>query len=283
MAILVKYQIPPEETVFQHLSGLLNLVGLNLRNIDCPVILGHALFNEGISNSGQERNFPKIGVEWINDRRNESIGLNYKNILVDTNLRADFLRYKAKLSENLRLSNNDIITEMIMATELESWSHQIESEVIISGYATGGSGRRTLRWIYEAVDSCLSPMLHDISSTYDVTTFLGETAEVNLMVEAYGMTVWGFEVPVRISQIKTTYRKNMLLNTKTISSEELRELEKLLFDNPLVSNNDNTTIGTDSSSSSSGTVNSNYSISNLFKEVKGKIRIKIGLETYGQG
>ena len=276
MAILVKYQAPPEETIFQHLTENINLVGLNLRNIDCPIILGHALFSEGISQAGQERNFPKIGVEWINDRRSESLGLNHKSIRVTTDLRAELLRYKMYSPEALRLSSNEIISEMIVSKYLDTWSHQIESEVIISGYASGGSGRRTLRWIYEAVDSCLSPMLHDISEKYSVTTFLGETAEVNLMLEAYGMTVWGFEVPVRISQIKTTFRKKMVSDNSIdnkLSTEELDELEKLLSN-----------IGMETNNNSNGNSESIESIIDLIGKVGTKIKVKIGgLQTYGQG
>jgi hypothetical protein len=209
--ILIQYQAPPEETVFTYLSNNLNLVGLESRNLSVPIVFGHALFSEGISEMGQERNFPKIGIEWTQDRHLEqSFSRNYSVLKVNDELKNKLISYRSFLDESKRISSDEVIQQILESEYVEKWDFNVESEVIISGYATGGAGRKSIRWIFEAVNGVLYPTLMDISEICRVSCKMPDAMDVNLMIESYGMTAWGFEFPIKISQIKTVYRKKIL-------------------------------------------------------------------------
>lgn len=209
--ILVQYQVPPEETLIKFLSKNLQLAGLEHRNINVPVIMGHALFAEGISEMGSERNFPKIGVEWTQDRHIDlTFSRNYSLVKMSDSLRDKIISYRTFLEESKRISSDEVLQTIIESDYVERWDYNVESEIIVSGYATGGAGRRAIRWIFEAVTGVLFPTLMDISVECKVSCKMPDAMDVNLMIESYGTTAWGFEFPVRISQIKSVFRKKIM-------------------------------------------------------------------------
>lgn len=267
--ILIQYQTPPEETVYNYLTKNLMEVGLEHKNLSVPVVFGHALFSEGISEMGQERNFPKIGIEWTQDRHlDPSFSRNYTVKKMDDLLKQKIISYRDFLEESRRISSDEVIQSIVESDFVEKWDYNVESEIIISGYATGGAGRRAIRWIFEAVNGVLYPTLMDISESCKVSCKMPDTMDVNLMIELYGMTAWGFEFPIKISQIKTVYRK------KVIFSEPAKNI---FPDNSQGNINNNNGSGNNSNGNTGITPSSP-----IVPPSESKIKVKLGgLETYG--
>jgi len=211
MPTVVFYQIPPEDAVIEVLKPMLEDYGFTLdeqgRNITVPVIAGHPLFSEGISEGGPDREFPKVGVEWTYDERTDFVGMGYQRIKPDDTFRAKMQSYKQALQDNRRVSSDGTIDKLCESKKVDIFNHRVDSHVVIAGFASGGTGRRLARWMYEAVDSCLAPLLMDLQELYPgVSIKTSNHHEVNLTTDDYGSRLWGFEVPIAISQFRTTIR-----------------------------------------------------------------------------
>lgn len=207
MAVLVCYQIPPEDAVIEVLKTLLQECGFQDRKMDIPVIAGHPLFSEGISEQGADREFPKIGVEWTTDERTDFVGMGYARFKPSADFKAQLQGYKTYLQDNRRMSPDSVIDSLTESKLVERFHHLVDSNVIIAGFASGGSGRRQSRWLYEAVDACLAPLLMDLQELYPgVSLKTTNHHEINLVTDDYGTRLWGFEIPIIISQYRTTLR-----------------------------------------------------------------------------
>lgn len=211
MALIVFYQVPPEDATIQILNHLLVDSGFQNDNqkigVSIPVIAGHPLFSEGISEGGADREFPKIGVEWSTDERTDFIGQGYERFRPGTDFKNKIQSYKQYLQDSRRVSPDSLIDELTEAKLVEKFHHLVDSHVVIAGFASGGTGRKTSRWMYEAVDACIAPLLVDMQKLYPgISIKTSNHHEVNLVTDDYGSRLWGFEIPIVISQYRTTLR-----------------------------------------------------------------------------
>ena len=206
--ILVVHVAPPEHVVKIWLEHNLRETGLRARRLDVPVVHGHPLFAEGISEEGFDRNLPKIGVEWTSDKREDNIGHNFRRFKPSDQFRAMLNNYAASLPADQRAATEMASNSLGQAKIVETWTHMVQSEVIIAGFTTGGTGRPSLRFIYETVDCLMAPMAQDIMTAFPgVKVDVSEVHEVNITSEMFGSKVWGFEIPVMIRQPRRIFRK----------------------------------------------------------------------------
>lgn len=205
MGFLIHYQCPPEDAIIHLLKNLIKESKLIERNVDAPIVPGHPLFAEGISDS-VDTQFPKYGVEWVRDHRTDSIGMNADKIRPTDELKTRLQEYKKFLSDTYRVSADKEIDELCRSNEWHIWKHTVESEVVISGFASGGTGRRTAKWMYETVDGVIAPLIEDLGTVYNVSCKTSDVHEVNIQMDSFATPVWGFEIPLKICQVRTTFR-----------------------------------------------------------------------------
>ncbi|TGJ99851.1 hypothetical protein EHO57_13910 [Leptospira langatensis] len=206
-AILVTYAAPPEFAVVDYLQKVLPCTSLSERNIDVPVITGHPLFQEGISDKGNDRLFPKIGVEWVQDTFQNYVGLNEREFKSNKDF-IDYLDEIKKLPDTRRMPSNRFIEAFARQKFLQEFSNTVSSEVIICGFASGGPvGRKLSQWMFEAVSSLLLPMTHDLPHLWPgIGVMLPEAAVTNLETKDFGAPMWGFEIGIRITQTRSIFR-----------------------------------------------------------------------------
>jgi hypothetical protein len=206
MAHLVVYRAAPEYIVRTYLADALPRTGLPERGIDCPVVHGHPLFAEGITAQGFDRNFPRIGVEWTRDKRTDHVGQAFREFAPTPRWRALLNDYK-RLPPAQRAASDAVIDALTEAPRIQSWTHHVESEVLIAGFAAGPQGRTTLRALYETTEALLAPLAHDLMEAFPgVKVWADEAHEVNITSDQFAAPVWGFEILVRISQARRLFR-----------------------------------------------------------------------------
>ena len=206
MAYIVLYKFPPENGIKYFLEKNLSDSGLKERKIEYQIIQGHPLFNNTNNSESPDKFFPAIGVEWITDTRQDFIGQNFNEIYNNDRLKLDFQNYKTIPIHDRAISDNqlDILTN---AKKLQRFIHKVESRVIIAGFTSGGTGRPTLRSIYEVVDGVLEGMTHDIMGLFQgVKVDIEKNNEVNISASQFGFPVWGFEIGLKITQPRITIR-----------------------------------------------------------------------------
>ncbi|EIE01440.1 hypothetical protein [Leptospira licerasiae] len=205
-AILVTYAVPPEDAVVEYLSLTLPLTGLSDRKIDAPIIHGHPLFTEGISQSGTNSQFPKIGVEWVRDIPTQSLGLNEKHFKNSEEF-VQYLNEIVKRSDSKRAAPKSLIDKFAQEKYFQEFSHHVESEIAIVGFASGHAGRKTSQWLFETVHSILLLMENDLPILYPgCRVLLPDSAEPNLNTQDFPEPLWGFEITVRILQVRSIFR-----------------------------------------------------------------------------
>ncbi|AGS80691.1 hypothetical protein LEP1GSC050_0104 [Leptospira phage vB_LbrZ_5399-LE1] len=205
--ILVTYSVPPEHAVVDYLSENLPLTSLLDRKIDVPVIHGHPLFQEGISRQGPERLFPKIGVEWVQDSFTEYLGLNEKHFR-NTSEFIDYLNEIKQIPDTRRLATDKFLEQFSSSKFYQQFQHLTTSEIAITGFASGGpSERRTAQWMFEITSSLMQPLQHDFGKLYPgAEVLLPESSIVNLETEELGQPIFGFEISIRIVQVRSIFR-----------------------------------------------------------------------------
>jgi len=205
-AILVTYAAPPETAVINYLKDNINLTGLQDRQIDCPVIQGHPLFQEGISEAGFDSMFPKVGVEWVRDHRTEFLGMSEGHFKNNEDFR-NKLNHVSQQFEKYRMPPQRIFDEFMKAKNFQKFSWKVNSEIVICGFDAGNIGRKNAHWIYEVIDGLLPLLANDLPHIYQgVAVTLSEDAEPSLSSTDFARPVFGFEVKLFISQIKTVFR-----------------------------------------------------------------------------
>jgi hypothetical protein len=204
-AILVTYSCPPEDTVLDYLKENLPLLGLDEREIDVPIIQGHPMFQEGISEKGVDSLLPKIGVEWARDTRTESLGLNEHTFRPGKNF-YEMLNEYSQRPDSRRLPSQSFIDRFSKAKVIQQFQWMVQSEVVITGFTTGVTGRKVCQWLYEAVDGLLAPMQNDLSTIPGISILLPEQSEPNISVSDFAKPVFGFEIMVKIVQTRNVWR-----------------------------------------------------------------------------
>lgn len=206
MSYLVLYKFSPEIGLRYFIEKNLLETGLIERKVPINVILGHPLFVEGFNNNTPEKYFPVIGVEWVTDTRIEYIGQSFLDKKQTDLFRQQIQTYK-DTPQPERSASDFMIDQLTESTRIQKFQHNVESQVIIAGFASGGNGRSTLRALYEALDGVLDGVCHDIMAMYQgVKVEIMPNVQMNIQTDQYGFMVWGFEFPVRVIQPRLTYR-----------------------------------------------------------------------------
>ncbi|PJZ89552.1 hypothetical protein [Leptospira levettii] len=209
LSSLVYYQCNPEKVLVDFLRFHLPIAGLGGEDskINPPITLGHPLYTDEVAqNEKGERNFPRIGVEWVRDIPKTSIGQGYSGVFSKTQGFLDLLRELREQKEGRRFVTDAQIDRVMNARFLEQFQQQVISEIVIAGFSSGNLGRSTSQLIYQCIDACLPGIMHDISSHYKVSCLYGEASETNLYVDQYGFPIWGFEIPIKIVQTRAIIR-----------------------------------------------------------------------------
>jgi hypothetical protein len=205
-AILVTYAAPPEETVKDFIETCLPLTGIFERNLDIPIIYGHPMFQEGISKEGIDGLLPKIGVEWARDTRVDYLGMNEKHFKGNDSF-FEFLNSFNQKPDTRRMPSENFLKRFSEATHFQQFQHTVKSEVVITGFASGNVGRKVSQWMYEAIDGILSLMVHDLPILHQgLGVLIYEDSETNLSSSDFAMPIFGFEVKVILTQVRTTFR-----------------------------------------------------------------------------
>lgn len=205
MPVLIYYQFPPELMIKQFLESHLPYTGLKEKNINVSIITGHPIFDEGF-NESIIKTLPKIGIEHISNERVESLAMNYKEYKISEEFKIQLQNIK-QIPEYARITSTHTIDLITQSEWVQEWTHIIINEVIISGFASGNTGRNTARILYETIDGLLAPLQHDLTKLFpNVNVLLEEKHQVNIVIDDFAMPVFGFEVPIRIQQLMKTIR-----------------------------------------------------------------------------
>lgn len=205
-AILTTYIAPPEDIIYDFLAETVQLTGLISRNFDIPIIKGHPLFQEGISETGIDGLLPKIGVEWANDRRIESLGMNEITTKPDENF-FDILNSLSQLPDSRRMPAQEFIDRLSQAKKIQQFQWLVQSEVVITGFASGTAGRKSNQWMFETCDGILPLIQNDIPIYYPgCSIILNQESEPNLSSTDFGKPVFGFEIKISVVQTRNTWR-----------------------------------------------------------------------------
>lgn len=204
-AILVTYPCPPEDTICDYIKESLPLMGISERNLDVPIIQGHPMFQEGISDKGVDGLLPKIGIEWARDTRTESMGMNERTFRPKQTF-YDMLNEYSQRTDSRRMPSQAFLDRFSHAKIIQQFQWMVQSEVVITGFTSGISGRRVCQWLYEAIDGLLAPMQSDLSQIPGVNIILPEQSEPNISVTDFAKPVFGFEVVVKVLQARNTWR-----------------------------------------------------------------------------
>lgn len=206
-AILTTYVAPPEDSIFEFFKENIPLTGLIGRELDISIIKGHPLFQEGISETGVDGLLPKIGVEWARDNRTESLGMNEISTKPDQYF-FDMLNELAQLPDSRRMPSKEFLDKLSRAKRIQQFQWIVQSEVIITGFASGMSGRRVNQWMFEVCDGLLPLIQNDIPIYYPgCSILLNPDSEPNLSSTDFGKPVFGFEIRVLIVQTRNTWRE----------------------------------------------------------------------------
>ncbi|MCG6195660.1 hypothetical protein LFX25_20670 [Leptospira sp. FAT2] len=205
-AILFTYPAPPEDSVVSFFRDCLPLTGISKRNLDVPVEHGHPLFQEGISTKGTNTKFPKIGIECSSERHTQFLGLNDLHFQNSD----EFLKYLEKISqlpESQRLASKAFLDKFSRNKFFQQLQFNVESDVIVTGFATGNAGRNTNKFLYDASLAVTLLLANDLPILYPgLTVFLPEDTEPNLSTTDFSEPFWGFEIKVRLVQTKSIFR-----------------------------------------------------------------------------
>ncbi|PJZ29095.1 hypothetical protein [Leptospira kmetyi] len=205
-AVLFTYPVPPEDAVVDYFRICLPLLGIEERNISVPIEHGHPLYQQGVSNKGSNTKFPKIGIECATERHTQFLGLN-EHHFQNSNSFLEYLGSIAELPESKRLPSKAFLDSFSRQKNIQQLQFTCESDVVITGFVTGNSGRVTNRFLYDsslAVSLLLAndlPVLHP-----GVSVFLPEDSEPNLTTTDFAEPFWGFEIRVKLVQTKSIFR-----------------------------------------------------------------------------
>lgn len=204
--ILVTYAAPPEDVVVDYFQKSIALVGLEERSVSVPVEHGHPLFQPGLSKSGPDSKFPKIGIEWVSDRNIQSLGQNTHSFAKDK----DFLEFLTRIAEqpdSHRIPNQAFLDRFSRQKHFQQFQHIVESDVVVCGFSSGQSGRIVNRWVYESALAISNLLVNDIPIQFPgISVTLPEDTEPNLSTTDFAHPLWGFELKIKIIQTRSIFR-----------------------------------------------------------------------------
>jgi hypothetical protein len=203
---LVFYTVPPEKVLIDFLR--LHIASLFME-YDIVVSPGHPIFmDEVVQNPKGDRNFPRIGVEWVRDHRINSVGQNQSGKFRPNDNFRKLVNELRNLDIGRRFASEEVLNRMSQAKVLEMFVHTVKSEIVIAGFATGNKGRMFALEMYQGIDAILSGIMADIQSSYQgVSCFTADSHETNIYSDQYGFPLWGFEIPIFIVQNRATIRE----------------------------------------------------------------------------
>lgn len=224
------YQCDPEFRIVQAFNEFIAEMNLGVRNINTAELFvqGHPLYENAQRANSQESDikvtdsfFPRCGAEWQIDEPSEDTGQNQTE-----NLRMDYVRERIRVirDQGYYLLGPDGLSQGDAEYEQVSWKNfndflnlegyaemyerRVQSNVSISGWATGNSARKTSQWLYMAVDAVLPFVVTDLRRRFRVDVVQIGSAELNLHNDQFDDRAEGFELMLGVRQIKTSVRHN---------------------------------------------------------------------------
>ena len=136
-AILIQYQVHPENTVLHLLREFFPMTGITERKgFETRIIQGHPLFSESVNQGNNNSEFPAIGVEHTSDIRTDSIGQNFSRFRNSQVIREFFQKEKLKPMEE-RIATDSMLDRLTTAPILNKFLCSVKSIVSIAGYCSG--------------------------------------------------------------------------------------------------------------------------------------------------
>ena len=206
-AILIQYQVHPENTVLKLLQEFFPYTGLPSRKgFETRIIQGHPLFNESTNQNNNNAEFPAIGVEHTSDIRTDSIGQNFSRFRNSSKIQK-FFQDEKKKPTNERVATDEILDLLTAAPILNKFLTSVKSIVSIAGYSSGTAAKNQNHLIYNTIDGLMLPVCHTIMYRHrGVKAMVSPNTQTNIeMDHTTGGKIWGFESSVEIYQTKAVY------------------------------------------------------------------------------
>lgn len=206
-AILIQYQVHPENTVLHLLREFFPMTGITERKgFETRIIQGHPLFSESVNQGNNNSEFPAIGVEHTSDIRTDSIGQNFSRFRNSQVIREFFQKEKLKPMEE-RIATDSMLDRLTTAPILNKFLCSVKSIVSIAGYSSGTTAKNQNHLIYNTVDGLMLPICHTIMYRHrGVKAMASPNTQTNIeMDQLGGGKIWGFESSIEIYQTKAVY------------------------------------------------------------------------------
>jgi hypothetical protein len=170
------------------------------------VIQGHPLFASAMQESKNDTFFPRIGVEWDSDEPTDDIGQNYIVQKVDDRIRKKIAGYvkRGHYEQVSHFSYDDILKSK--DEYIETYKRHVVSRIVITGWALGHPGKKTSQFLYMGVDAVLPFVFAELAKNFGVTGMIDGNPTPNIINTQVAEVAHGFEIAVKIRQIKITYR-----------------------------------------------------------------------------
>lgn len=221
-AILIQYQIHPENTVLKLLKELFPQTGITERKgFETRIMQGHPLFNEEVNAGNINAEFPAIGVEHTSDLRTDSIGQNFRRFRNSLPIQEFFQKEKEKPKEE-RVATDKILNTLIDTPILNKFLYQVKSVVSIAGYSSGITAKNQNHLIYNALDGVLLPLCHIIMYRHTgVKAMVSPNIQTNIeMDHTTAGKIWGFESAIELYQTKAVYMDELAEYTNIVGGKK---------------------------------------------------------------
>ena len=206
-AILIQYQIHPENTVLHLLRDFFPMTGITERKgFETRIIQGHPLFSESVNQNNNNAEFPAIGVEHTSDVRIDSVAQNFMRFRNSQRIREFFQKEKLKPIEE-RIATDSMLDKLTTAPILNKFLFSVKSIVSIAGYCSGITAKNQNHLIYNTVDGLMLPICHTIMYRHrGVKAMVSPNTQTNIeMDHITGGKIWGFESSIELHQTKAVY------------------------------------------------------------------------------
>jgi hypothetical protein len=212
--ILVTYQCDPEYRLVQEYNRQAAMLDLGLRNIDPSnlILPGHPLTERAGKEGEDDTKFPRVGASWEGEHIIGTLG-NLEMVLLNEYMVGEI---KKKLLGDNKEEREQLKYEQVSAKKITDFlalggyteviKRIVESHIILSGWADGESGRKTMHWLYQALEPLSDFVGIELKRKYGVSLETDGDPTLNWINNQYGATCYGFEIPFKITQVRMVWR-----------------------------------------------------------------------------
>lgn len=209
--ILSLWQCPdPQFAVSKTLQELISETGLESRSITTQnlVVEGHPFYTVGAKDKTDSL-FPKIGVEWESDESVDDLGLNQQILLIQGPIKNKIEKAFLRESKNYEFLDSERFNEFLHKGNgyAETYTRHVESNILITGWATGNAAQKTHLFLYQAVDAVVPYLMRQLSVDYGTSLILPQdSVTLNISNNQFSDFAFGFEIKLKLRQVRDTYR-----------------------------------------------------------------------------